>query len=290
MSQLSFGGLHTQEKLLVLQKYLNAYVKILKNRPFQTVFFDAFAGTGEVPRDEDAGTLFEDVEEAQPFIEGSARRALSIRPPFDRYIFVEKKRSNARQLESLRGEFPALSTRIAVERCDANDAVLQFCANTDWARTRAVMFLDPFGNQVKWETIAAIARSRAIDLWYLFPAHLGVNRQISTSGAIEDAKAASLDGLLGTTEWRDEFLARKESVDLWGNVSERQVKQATVDSITRFMIRRMKVIFGGTVLDEWLPLGRGGSHWYSLLFACSNPSPKANQIAERLARAVMKRK
>jgi hypothetical protein len=68
------------------------------------------------------------------------------------------------------------------------------------------------------------------------------------------------------------------------------VKQATVDSITRYMIKRMKQVFKGVVLDEWLPLGRGGSHWYSLLFACSNPSTAATKIAERVARAVMKRK
>lgn len=56
------------------------------------------------------------------------------------------------------------------------------------------------------------------------------------------------------------------------------------------MIERMKTVFKGVVLDEWLPLGRGGSHWYSLLFACANPSSQAKQIAERVARAVMIRK
>jgi three-Cys-motif partner protein len=190
----------------------------------------------------------------------------------------------------MRDEFPLLRDRIFVENRDANEAVHRFCAGANWSKTRAVMFLDPFGNQVNWKTIEVIASTQAIDLWYLFPAHLGINRQIAASGAMEDSKAASLDRVLGTTEWRDEFLGQQKSVDLWGNVSEQQVKQATVDSVTRFMIRRMKAIFAGTVLDEWLPLGRGGSHWYSLLFACANPSPKANEIAERLARAVMKRK
>jgi hypothetical protein len=60
--------------------------------------------------------------------------------------------------------------------------------------------------------------------------------------------------------------------------------------VTRFMIRRMRETFKGVVLDEWLPLGRAGSHWYSLLFACANPSGKATDIAGRIARDVMKRK
>jgi three-Cys-motif partner protein len=102
-----------------------------------------------------------------------------------------------------------------VQTSDANQAVHGFCAGTDWSKTRAIMFLDPFGNQVNWETIQVIASTRAIDLWYLFPAHLGVNRQIAASGIMEDTKAASLDRVLGTSEWRDEFLERKESVDLF---------------------------------------------------------------------------
>lgn len=246
-------------------------------------------GTGEIPTEE-IGSLFEDVEEAEPFIEGSAKRALGVIPPFTSYVFVEKSKGKIASLKSLQAEFPNLSSRIQIKQADANVAVEQFCAETDWRRTRAVMFLDPFGNQVGWNSLEAIARTKAIDLWYLFPAHLGINRQISGSGAFDEGKASSLDFVLGTPEWREEFIATIETKNLWGELQETSFKQATVDSVTRFMIKRMKQIFGGMVLDEWLPLGRGGSHWYSLLFACANPSKKATEIAERVARAVMKRK
>ena len=289
MAQLPFGGTHTVEKLAVLQNYLGAYQRVLGKTTFLTIFFDAFAGTGQIPVD-DPGTLFEDVEEAQPFIEGSARRALSITPPFGRYVFVEKSRQKAALLDRLKVEFPLLAGRIEVEHKDANLAVGEFCCTTNWRKNRAVMFLDPFGNQVDWSTLEKIAATRAIDLWYLFPAHLGVNRQISANGQFDDSKAASLDRLLGTTEWRSRFIQTSASTDLWGQARETRTKQASVDSITRYMINRMKEIFHGVVLDQWLPLGRGGSHWYSLLFACSNPSAKAKEIAERVAIAVMKRK
>lgn len=289
MSQMSFGGMHTEEKLQVLEKYLAAYQKVLKNTGLTTIFFDAFAGTGEIPV-EQAGGLFQDVEEAEPFIEGSARRALAVELPFSRYVFVEKSKRKAAQLERLRADFPHLSDRIQIERADANQAIQEFCRSTNWRHSRAVLFLDPFGNQVGWNTLEVVARTRAIDVWYLFPAHLGVNRQISSTAQFDAGKAASLDFVFGTDEWRAEFLATMKASDLWGEERERLVKQATVDSITRFMIRRMKQIFQGVVLDEWLPLGRGGNHWYSLLFACSNPSSAATRIAERVARAVMTRK
>ena len=289
MPQLPFGGTHTEEKLQVLEKYLGAYQKVLKNTGFSTIFFDAFAGTGEIPL-EQGGPLFQDVEEAEPFIEGSARRALSVDPPFSQYIFVEKNKRKAAQLERLRADFPHLRDIIKIEHADANIAIREFCSSTNWKRNRAVLFLDPFGNQVGWATLEVIAATRAIDVWYLFPAHLGINRQISATAEFDAAKAASLDWVLGTAKWREEFLTTTRHSDLWGKEQERLVKQATIDSITRFMIMRMKHLFKGIVLDEWLPLGRGGSHWYSLLFACSNPSPSATRIAERVARAVMKRK
>src|ERR1044071_518054 len=129
MSQMSFGGMHTEEKLQVLEKYLAAYQKVLKNTGLFTIFFDAFAGTGEIPL-EQTGGLFQDVEEAEPFIEGSARRALAVNPPFNRYVFVEKSRRKAAQLEGLRQDFPNLATRIQIERADANEAIHDFCQST----------------------------------------------------------------------------------------------------------------------------------------------------------------
>jgi three-Cys-motif partner protein len=289
LAQLPFFGLHTEEKLQVLQKYLAAYQKVLKKTSFKTIFFDAFAGTGDLPL-EQAGGLFQDVEEAEAFIEGSARRALAVDRPFDKYIFVEKSKRKAALLQGLKTDFPTLADRIQIETADANSAIEKFCNEVDWKRHRAVMFLDPFGNQVGWKTLETIAGTRAIDVWYLFPAHLGVNRQISAKAEFDSDKAASLDWVLGTGAWREEFVASLREIDLWGEERERLVKQASVDSVTRFMIKRMKGIFKGVVLDEWLPLGRGGSHWYSLLFACANPNPAATDIAERVARAVMKRK
>jgi three-Cys-motif partner protein len=119
MAQLPFGGTHTEEKLRVLEKYLSAYQKVLKNKQFTTVFFDAFAGTGDIPIEESGG-LFEDVEDAQPFIDGSARRALGINPPFDRYVFVEKSKSKAALLETLKRDFVYVASRIHVQRADAS--------------------------------------------------------------------------------------------------------------------------------------------------------------------------
>jgi len=99
-------------------------------------------------------------------------------------------------------------------------------------------------------------------------------------------RVASLDEMLGTTDWRNAFIEEQNSQDLFGARKD-LAKIATPPSITLFMIKRMREVFRGGVLDEWLPLGSHGIHMYSLLFAWANPSKKA-KLAGKLAAAVLR--
>ena len=263
---------------------------MFKNKPWaNTIYVDAFAGTGTAPIAASSDPALPLDDDASEFIVGSARRALGLQLSFSEYIFVEKGRGRARELERLKAAFPEKASRIRIENADANAALQAICVKRDWKKCRAVFFLDPFGNQVEWNTIAAIARTQAVDLWYLFPAGLGVHRQISGKATFDRDKERSLTRLLGTSDWKQAFIAEEERpVDLFGHAGSTSVKAVTPASATRFMIERMKTVFKGGVLDEWLELGPRGHHSYSLLFACANPSPNANALALKLAKAVLK--
>jgi three-Cys-motif partner protein len=286
MAQSPFGGAHTERKLVKLETYLDRYTTALKNQRFHLIYFDAFAGTGDIPQPIDAARFLE-ADEYQPLIVGSAERALKIATKFDEYIFVEHSLKKIDRLAQLSERYPALRDRITIRRGDGNAEVQQFCLQRDWQRCRAVVFLDPFGNQVEWDTIKAIAGTEAIDLWYLFPAGLGVHRQIGRDGTVHHTHEASLDRLLGTKEWRSVFIEEQPHRDLFGELQNVTSKLATPESITRYMIARMKTIFRGGVLNHWLPLGSNGIHMYSLVFAWANPSEKA-KLAGRLADAVLR--
>jgi three-Cys-motif partner protein len=286
MAQIKFGGQHTEVKLQVLQKYLESYTTALKFQKFETVFFDAFAGTGEIPYADQSADLLA-TEDLGSFIRGSARRALSVGTPFSKYVFVEQSSQKIEELRRLGDEFPHLASRMQFEQGDANRQIHQFCQSTNWRNTRAVIFLDPFGNQVKWKTVEEIAATKAIDLWYLFPAGLGVHRQIGKDGRIHSTHELSLDDLLGTPDWRKSFVRTTNEIDLFG-MADKVEKVATPKSITEFMIDRMKTPFGSRVTDRWLPLGSRNVHMYSLIFACANPAEKAWRLANTLATAVMK--
>lgn len=281
-----FGGVHTDQKLNKLEAYLKAYSTALKNQDFHLIYFDAFAGAGDIQIGSNEATLLDTIDEYSPFIQGSPLRALKFGRAFDRYIFIDKRKKNVEALKALKEKFPDISDRIFIQQGDANSEIQKFVAENDWNKCRAVVFLDPYGNQVNWSTIEAIASTNAIDVWYLFPAFLGVYRQISAKSGVHKTHIASLDSLLGTSEWRDTFVEQRTTKDLFGDHAM-QERRATVDSITKYMIGRMKVIFRGGVLEDWLPLGSRKIHMYSLLFAWANPSEKA-RLAGKLAQAVLR--
>jgi three-Cys-motif partner protein len=291
MSQDRFGSAHTVAKLDALENYLDAYTTALKKRGFTLLYFDAFAGTGDL--NVTGAPLLKEVNGAEEFAAGSARRSLRISTPFHRYVFNELRTRKAQELAKLRLEFPHLADRIHITSLDANDALGEFCANLRTSKERAVVFLDPYGSQVAWSSVEKLARTRAVDLWYLFPSGLSVFRQISKFGKTTGEQAASIDRLLGTSDWRHQFVETQQEshLDLLGNERLVQsVAKASVTKITQFVIKRLNGTFEGGALDAWLPLGRGQAHWYSLVFALANPSPGATTLAKKLARAVLRAK
>lgn len=205
-----FGGEWTTRKLEVLAAYLRAYTTALKDQPsarnpFRKAFIDAFAGTGsrDARRDDGSGEaqnlVFPDLAAAEPqaLLDGSARLALRTDPPFDHYIFIERSAARCGALEALKEDFPERADHIDILQGDANERIQALC-NKSWRSRRAVLFLDPYGMQVEWKTIEAVAKTKAIDLWVLFPLGIGVNRLLTKSGDIPASWRQRLDLLLGT--------------------------------------------------------------------------------------------
>jgi three-Cys-motif partner protein len=240
-------------------------------------------------RDEDSSEnlLFPDLADAAPqqLLDGSARLALKTQPCFDQYIFIEGNAERCVQLEALKTEFPKLAADIRVEHGEANEEIQKLC-DKDWRSHRSVMFLDPYGMQVEWQTIEAIAKTKAIDLWLLFPLGIGVNRLLTRSGDIPQGWRARLDKLLGTQNWYDEFYRVEHKPTLFGTDEERVVK-ATNDSIGRYFNNRLKQIFPG-VAEPGVLRNSSNCPLYLLCFASGNAkgAPIALKIANHLLKEV----
>ncbi len=192
MTSTSFGGDWTEEKLEILERYLDAYTTALKDQPFQLIYVDAFAGEGywrpDTPYTQDDYAEFTEIRE------GSARIALRVQDKsFDHFVFVEKDAARCDSLRALQKEFPHCS--IEINNNDANEALALFCDTLE-SHERAVVFLDPFATQVSWETVARIAATAKIDCWMLFPL-MAVARQMPRDEEPSEAWAANLDRVFG---------------------------------------------------------------------------------------------
>lgn len=278
----------TERKLEIITGYLQSYCTALKNKNFSTTYIDAFAGTGyrsnhpQVPRD-GSELLFPELAEAAPqkLLDGSARRALTCEPPFDRYDFVELDPERAAELRHLEREFP--NRRITVHEGDANEKVPSLCAR-DWhgERARGVVFLDPYGMQVKWATIEAIAATQALDLWVLFPLGVAVNRLVTRSRQFPAGWRESLNRILGTTDWDDAFYQRKVQKNLLGGHYE-HVEKVSVNVVGAYLNERLRTRFAAVAQQPAVLRNSVGNPIYLLCFAVANPEPKAHGLALRIA-------
>jgi three-Cys-motif partner protein len=288
-----FGGDWTTAKLDVLSRYLTGYTTALKDkplreRPFRKAYIDAFAGTGyrTVETGGQHGLLFPDLAGTEPqlLLDGSATLALRTTPPFDKYIFIERNLERCEQLESLKTEFPDLARAIEIRQGDANLEIQNLCSK-DWRSRRAVLFLDPYGMQVEWKTIEAIASTKAIDLWVLFPLGIGVNRLLKKSGDIPELWRQRLNLLLGTDSWYEEFYTVKTARNIFGTEQEYVIK-ASMETIGRYFNNRLGTIFPGVAKKPGVLRNSTNNPLYLLCFAVGNA--RGASIALRIAEYLLK--
>jgi len=286
---LLFGGDWTEQKLVILEKYLAAYNTALKKQSFTRVYVDAFAGTGyRENRQKEFGVddLFEETRQDEPqrFLKGSAKRALEVKPPFDKYIFVESDPGNVEALERLRQEHEDKAAIIDIVQDDANNFVRQYCSSEDWRSVRAVLFLDPFATQVEWRTIEAVATTRAVDVWILFPL-MAVNRLLAKDP--NKACRPRLDTLFGTPDWFERFYRTRRLDDIFGRPLEVIRKACDFKSIGEFYEARLRAVFADVATERCVWENSRGSPLFQFFFAAANAN--GAPIALRIANHILKR-
>ncbi|KJK04620.1 hypothetical protein UB44_03330 [Burkholderiaceae bacterium 26] len=280
-----FGGEWTEQKLVALRKYLEAYRKIFtanaKARYYRTVYIDAFAGTGErsdKPHMPPNQSLLDAVVTEEPLStflhKGSARIALELSSPFDEYVFVDKNPAHTAELSAMvERDFPHLVDRCKIYTADGAEVLHeQLAYGKDWSKTRAVLFLDPYGMSIHWDLIARIAKTKAIDMWLLFPLGQGINRLLSKDHLPMPAHEAKLTAVLGTDAWKQRFYSTHVQTDLFGEEHCQSHKTATFENMISFLKERLSTVFAGVAPDVMLLENSKGSPLYALCFAAGNPA------------------
>ncbi len=296
MTAQVFGDEHTRRKLETVQRYLQAYTTALKRQSCNLLYVDACAGSGssmpkmgmekEHPDQTYLDGLSRRVVDTDGIIVGSALRALSVNPPFHRYLLNDVKEANVNALRShIESDHADFKERVTLTRLDANAMLVELCHSENWRETRAVVFIDPFGLQIDYSTLQMLGSTQAIDLWYLVPV-FAMYRQISGEGQINPDGGPRVDAALGTADWRKLAVVEEQSHDLFNQPQFRSKRAVNIAWFEQVAHQRIGAAFGGRVLKETLPLGRNGIQEFSLMFAWANPSEKA-KLAAKLAKAVL---
>lgn len=290
-----FGGDWTERKLDAVGRYLKAYTTVLSGTAFARVYIDAFAGTGYRERRIEApdaqASIFADAldelsePEPQRFLDGSAKIALRVEPPFHRFVLVECVQSKVAELEKLKKEFPPRAAGIDIRTGDANETIRELCRTWDRRNMRGVLFLDPFGMQVEWSTLEAVAATECIDTWILFP--FAANRLMTKSPKdIPTAWRRRLDALFGTDEWERRFYTEHTVHDIFGADLTITEKRLTLKGLGAFYGERLRAVFKRVAPNPRVLRSDRNRPLFQFFFAAGNPG-KGGEIALRIAKHIL---
>ena len=277
-----FGGEWTIKKLEILKGYLNSYTTALKEKPFRLLYIDAFAGTGSIEQE----TVDTEQDDLGKFIDGSADVALHIQDKhFDELIFIEQDEGKCEKLQTLKKDHPNRS--VCIENTDANEYLCNM--QRDWCKYRGVLFLDPFGAQVDWATIEAIAEYRSLDTWILFPTST-ITRMLPRSRTPDDISpkwGERLTRVFGDESiWRSMY-QRSPQTELFDE--RRTERETSAEKLIEIYQSRLKELFGDRFLDQSRTLKNSkNSPLYELMFCVGNNHPQAIALAKRIASHLLK--
>lgn len=300
----SFGGGWTEIKLNAVSDYLNFYTMALQaspspQNPFETWYVDAFAGTGDRMIEVGTDGLFANESVADRSLdrvrlEGSARRALAIDPPFRHLVFIEKDARRFAALEQVKSEYPGRDIRCM--QGDANVELRNIFNNGPWIQPgrsglqRGVVFLDPYGMSVRWDTLRFLAQTGRADVWYLFPLHAALRQLSHDHAAIDPGKRAALNEVFGTPKWETHFYEHKPAATNLFDFEPAATtsRNADPDRVERFAADRLRSIF--SFVSEPIPiLARHKLRQFSLFLLSGNPNERATTLIKKGVAAQIKK-
>ena len=197
---------------------------------------------------------------------------------------MEKSDARIAELENLKAESDARD-RITIRKGDANAKLESFANATDWKKTRAVVFLDPYGMQVNWKTISTLGQTGGVDLWLLFPLGQAVMRLLQRRTEPPPEWQHALDRIFGTHEWHTRFYRIEKEQDMFGEITS-TYRVADYQVVSSFMIERLETAFHAVAKKPGVLYNSQKIPLYLFCFASANPkgAPIALRIANHLLR------
>jgi len=270
----SWGGSWTDKKLAAFVKYVDAYLTIMAKYPqFKTIYFDGFAGSGErgeMKQNDLFSELHLDNEETYLY-QGAAERLMKFDKAFDFYYFVEKDEISLKKLQSKLDNLPNRAGRtIEYRKGDCNEQVKKLALALHQSKSlAALVFLDPFGMQLDWDTIASLRDTRS-DIWILIPTGVIVNRLLDKKCKLMFSKKLTSFFGMNEVEIRKLFYSETQTPTLFGE-EETLIQKVNkpIQQIAGIYSENLKTIW--KYVTQPLPLlNSSGTPIFHFVFASNN--------------------
>lgn len=286
--QEEWGGKWTEKKLTAFIKYVRSYLIIMNKYPFwKTIYFDGFAGSGSKKKDK--SDLYKQLKisyEQETVYKGSAERVLSINEKhgFDYYYFIDTDSNSLDKLEKKLNKLNvSASKNLAFKSGDANKWLNELARTLKTNKYAALIFLDPFGMQIDWNSIANLKGTRS-DIWILVPTGVIVNRLLDRKGELKHLK--KLKSFFGMEEEdiRNEFYETEEEETLFGATEITRKVVKPIEKIANLYLKRLNTIWKYTISSPFRLDNNHGFPIFHFVFASNNKNAVkiANQIVERV--------
>lgn len=269
-----FGDVRTLIKLEIISRYADIYLDVLKNSFNPTThYIDCFSVTGEI-------------QIKGKIISGSAKRMLD--KDFDYFHFIESNRRKLNELKNVLASHPNYH-KCCFYFSDVNFQLEEIVKNFK-SHERGLVFLDPFGLQVKFSTIEKLKDYKILDIFCLFPVHtiqraVPHNKVPHNKGKIHSDMVAKVCECLGDTE---EFITNKlydKGLDLFGDDLFDRI--ATTEAVQKVYFEKLKEIF--PFVNPAIELRRAKKPVLFVLFLfTTNDSTNAIRAVKKLADYVSK--
>lgn len=291
----SFGGNWTEQKLNTFIKYVKAYLTILntykENNNWQTVYFDGFAGYGKRENynqvENFSLNIFGNEDKEELFVyEGSVSRILNLEEPFifDWYYFIDTNSEYISDLERLKSTITHINLeKIIIRESNCNDQLIKLAdALVTNRKLASLVFLDPFGMQIKWNSIKQLKDTRS-DIWILVPSGVAINRLLDRKQQLKYGNKLEEFFGLSIEEIKDIFYRDKKEETLFGSVEDIQKITNPILKIMEIYIRQLKSIWNYVTESPLILKNSRNTPIFHFLFASNNKTALkiASEIVEK---------
>ena len=295
----SWGGPWTEQKLDCFESYVKAYLTIMNvyrdKFNWKLIYFDGFAGCGsrtlsECEQEEQSNELLElfesdncdDTKKELNVYAGAAERVIRLEQEmrgFDYYYFVDTNESNLTKLNLKLAQYN-VQGKVAYRHDNANkQAELLAGAMANNPKLKTLCFLDPFGMNIKWETIQQLA-GKSIDLWILVPIGTIVNRLVKVDGTLMYPETLENFFGLNREEIQSRMQVKETEQTLFGEEQKIYKVNDAISKLANLYCEQLGTLFD-YVTNEPLVL-YNSNHLPIFHFVCASNNQTAIRIAKQI--------